>query len=45
MRSWHDAQVRTRFAHANSTDDCGPGDPGPVVAAVLVRAKGWVEIG
>lgn len=38
-------RLRGLFAHSNFTDDCGPGDPGPVVAAALVRAKGWVEIG
>jgi hypothetical protein len=36
--------LRGLFAHANFTDDRGPGDPGPVVAEVMVRAKGWVGI-
>jgi hypothetical protein len=37
-------RLQRLFAHANFTDDRGLGDPGPVVAEVLVRAKGWVGI-
>ncbi|MFO0562377.1 MAG: peptidoglycan recognition family protein [Polyangiales bacterium] len=32
------------FAHANFTDDRGPGDPGPIAFRVLQGAMGWVGI-
>ncbi|MDP3275671.1 MAG: peptidoglycan recognition family protein [Deltaproteobacteria bacterium] len=32
------------FAHANFTEDRGPGDPGPGAFGVLWAAKGWVGV-
>ncbi len=32
------------FAHANFTDDRGPGDPGPFAFRVLEATKGWLGV-
>ncbi|MDP3277131.1 MAG: hypothetical protein Q8Q09_18210 [Deltaproteobacteria bacterium] len=44
VRAGRYAGLQGLFAHANFTEDRGPGDPGPGAFGVL-RAKGWVGVG